>query len=420
MTKYFSAAIIAMTLMAGCSGNTDSDDIKPGTINVDEVLASGGDVKASMLGKKISYIPLETTDSALIANSWTACVTDNIFIISNSEKVSFGGDTPSAAMAFDLRSGKFLNTIGRSGEGPGEYSYPVPVVSSDGSRLLFSSSNRKGWETYTPSGKYLGKVLPEIDVDGFSLVASTDSTITLVKRDFSGTRTKQLYTYSLTGALLDSLPLLKDYPCEPYVLSFNGQVTVRTFDSVLGTPGNSIIEVTADGKSTVFPDCSYWLVGPDLHFNESFCDTVYTVTSEGASPLLTFDMGTHSHPIEQLNAEPFSADNYIVTDLIEGRSKVLFGLSHGWLGDANHKEYIGIYDRESGTTVISPAGEGVTDDLSGFMPLKPILITPSGAFVSVVTADKILEWIDNNPDADIPAPLRNLTDDSNPVLVVIE
>lgn len=84
MTKYFSAAIIAMTLMAGCSGNTDSDDIKPGTINVDEVLASGGDVKASMLGKKISYIPLETTDSALIANSWTACVTDNIFIISNS------------------------------------------------------------------------------------------------------------------------------------------------------------------------------------------------------------------------------------------------------------------------------------------------------------------------------------------------
>ena len=53
-------------------------------------------------------------------------------------------------MAFDLRSGKFLNTIGRSGEGPGEYSYPVPVVSSDGSRLLFSSSNRKGWETYTP------------------------------------------------------------------------------------------------------------------------------------------------------------------------------------------------------------------------------------------------------------------------------
>ena len=56
MTKYFSAAIIAMTLMAGCSGNTDSDDIKPGTINVDEVLASGGDVKASMLGKKISYI----------------------------------------------------------------------------------------------------------------------------------------------------------------------------------------------------------------------------------------------------------------------------------------------------------------------------------------------------------------------------
>lgn len=62
----------------------------------------------------------------------------------------------------------------------------------------------------------------------------------------------------------------------------------------------------------------------------------------------------------------------------------------------------------------------MTDDLSGFMPLKPILITPSGAFVSVVTADKILEWIDNNPDADIPAPLRNLTDDSNPVLVVIE
>ncbi len=55
-------------------------------------------------------------------------------------------------------------------------------------------------------------MLPEIDVDGFSLVASTDSTITLVKRDFSGTRTKQLYTYSLTGALLDSLPYSKITP----------------------------------------------------------------------------------------------------------------------------------------------------------------------------------------------------------------
>ncbi len=66
MNKILLPALAALALTA-CSGSNSSNG-KPGTINIASALENQGEVTTSLLGSKISFIPLETSDTVLIGN----------------------------------------------------------------------------------------------------------------------------------------------------------------------------------------------------------------------------------------------------------------------------------------------------------------------------------------------------------------
>ena len=81
----------------------------------------------------------------------------------------------------------------------------------------------------------------------------------------------------------------------------------------------------------------------------------------------------------------------------------------------------GIYDRRTGRTRLSPAShEGYTDDLTGFMPVPRRY--PHGVQVSLIEAYKVVEWLDEHPEARSNSALAGLAqvkEEDNPVAVFV-
>ena len=76
------------------------------------------ELKVSQLGKNIRYVPLETTDSSLIGNSY------NIKLLKDKILVA----TEGSCLAFDKQTGKYLGTIGHKGGDPEGYSEVVYYI----------------------------------------------------------------------------------------------------------------------------------------------------------------------------------------------------------------------------------------------------------------------------------------------------
>ncbi len=135
--------------------------------------------------------------------------------------------------------------------------------------------------------------------------------------------------------------------------------------------------------------------------------------------MITFDFGGKGFPYTEFNKRmPTSKEMFVLNSLMTP-SKVLFALSEGWLVDETHKEYVGVYDRKTGSVKLGDKEKGITDDLGGFMPFNPVTTTADGKFIGVLTMEEIEDWLAEHPDAERPASLANSTAEDNPVLVVI-
>lgn len=410
--------IAGMMLLSACGSKESGGSLEPGTVDVVGAIEKPEELKASMLGSKIRFVPLETTDSALLTDSWRAAFVDDKIIIGNAAAISFGGDKGNSAMVFDLNTGKYIRSIGSQGEGPGEYSHPVPYINKEGTLLYFTPGNRKGWETYDIEGRYKGKILSDIPVDSLGFIEARDSVVLLRLFNREAPARKTVFKeYSLAGNPLDSIVMFPDQGAASKRLVFSGNTSIHTHDTPLRS---NIIEFKNEDKSIVWAGDRTWYVGDELHLKEDYCDTVYRLDkSIGDKVSLVFNTGEHRFPVEKVNKENIKEDNIFITDVLETPSKVVFALSHGWIGDDGHKEYIGIYDRETKKTSISPAENKITDDLSGFMPFIPNMVTPTGEIVGYLTMEEIEEWLEDNPEVERPAWLNGVKSDDNPVLVII-
>lgn len=78
--------------------------------------------KVSEYASSIEYIPLETTDDCLIGDEFSLIVaSQDIFVHHFLEKKIYRFD----------KSGKFLNFIGKRGQGPGEYNDVFGIYADD-------------------------------------------------------------------------------------------------------------------------------------------------------------------------------------------------------------------------------------------------------------------------------------------------
>ena len=117
--------------------STPSQVTNPDIVSIELPLRQNDQlIKLSELADSIRYIPLQTTDSCLIGSIDKLLQTDkDKFVIVDKE-------TAVAVYLFD-KNGRFLNHIGRQGQGYGEYVSIEDVTWGDGYVYVWDSNLNK-------------------------------------------------------------------------------------------------------------------------------------------------------------------------------------------------------------------------------------------------------------------------------------
>ena len=97
----------------------------------------GDSLLLSDIVEDVEYVKLETADNGLVGAMNRGYVSDSAIFYTSS-----GNTTPPPHIfMFDRFTGKFIRTIGKSGQGPGEMHWPIGVVAKD-SLVYISSTYR--------------------------------------------------------------------------------------------------------------------------------------------------------------------------------------------------------------------------------------------------------------------------------------
>jgi|GEM_PF-195005 len=139
----FTQYVICLLLLSSCSLNKTSKD------NVLNANLQEEPVSVKELFSKISVIPLETNDSALLIRPHKILIKDNEYYV-------FDERVP-ATFIFN-EQGKFLRKIGRKGQGPGEYREIYDAVISRYSNTLYMLSPFGKVFCYDLTGKFLKEI----------------------------------------------------------------------------------------------------------------------------------------------------------------------------------------------------------------------------------------------------------------------
>ena len=83
-----------------------------------------------------------------------------------------------------------------------------------------------------------------------------------------------------------------------------------------------------------------------------------------------------------------------------------------------------MYRKSDGTVKICPFDDKITDDMNGFLPLQPGAISASGEFTTILPAEDVISWFEENAaKTDIPAEvaaLKRVGEEDNPVVAIME
>jgi hypothetical protein len=107
--------------------------------------------------------------------------------------------------------------------------------------------------------------------------------------------------------------------------------------------------------------------------------------------------------------------------MMEASDVIFFTLLNDINSDNMPKQYNVIYNKTSGVTSISYINGYITDDLLGLLPFIPSTVSRQGEFAQLINADKVMEWLDNHPEAKEQTALtllKSLTEDDNPIVII--
>ena len=134
-------AVFLINIASSCVHGTDGS----GSMRIDMLPLIANDVSNDIekVGLDVEFIPLETNDSLLLGGNTIVKYVDQDNIIVESLQTLYRFD----------RQGKFLNRIGRKGQGPGEYVSPGRVSFDPVARRLYLFTNRSLQE-WSLEGEY--------------------------------------------------------------------------------------------------------------------------------------------------------------------------------------------------------------------------------------------------------------------------
>lgn len=406
MKKDWLYAACFVCLAAACSGTPQPTVEGLCSIDVAGAMEKPAELKLSELGNDVRYVPLETTDSCLIGGNPNILLLDK-YIVVFSRKDCF---------VFDKTTGQFISKVGHTGDDPEAYSY-ASATYNDVDGLLYFQRAPSTLQKYDVQGNYRGKVTIPTPPAAPGDFAFTDSLIIGHYNNIAmGYNARALLLFNEAGEQIDTVPSL--FPVLP-------EKEVQDIESIsIKKQGISAIVLTVfkDGSQSaaVSGHPFLWKNDGKVRFKESFNDTVYTVNRNGLEPHIAFHTGKWHWGAEARTDSKDNESRLLVGAVFETDNNVFFQCTRGLYTD-EPEAFNGIYDRKAGTTRMYAEKEGVTDDLTGFMPFHPKTCSMQGEYGTIVGSDKVLGWLEEHPEEaenEKLAVLKTLTEDSNPVVVI--
>jgi len=169
--------------------------------DIASILSSEKTATLSQLYDSIQYIPLETTDSSLLAARAYVFYADEENLLIRSKNLVYRFN----------EQGKFLNTSGQIGNGPAEYSILYSIsVDKDNACLLFYVGQKK-IQFWNFDGTFQKEINLQSEGEITNLILTRDHKILAENRTYSeaGLKTSICY-FNLDGELLYEQMLTKD------------------------------------------------------------------------------------------------------------------------------------------------------------------------------------------------------------------
>ena len=397
MWKFF---LLLMLVVTSCS----EKQIDGNVINVAEAmsrLSEGQSVQN--LFSSISYIPLETNEQAIIGKYPECIIMDSAILVSSVHQ---------NLKLFDRTNGKYIRDIGHVGTDPEGY-----AKDSWGKVSFWADAVRRtiyllGWNNdfllYGFDGKYKDRIRLQ---DTVNCILSQNYYLMDADRIWGHNKMKlspetpsvfymDRNTMSLTGIATWNSALL---PMDE----------VLSVSNLLG--GNvayggdlAMAEFVGDRKYyTAINSPSLWKSKDAIRVKQAFNDTIYTISEQGLTPYLVFELGEwHWNEQQQLDVE--GCDKKIAIDYILENAEYIYFHFHTSLYLEESQSYCGFYHKEK-KTVVCQKGDSLFDKMNN-QHIQIRGVTSDGHFFALLQPD---ELSDDNQRR------MGVEEEGNPIMVML-
>lgn len=342
-------------------------------------------IKLSDIAEKVEWVPLETTDSSLVAHpklNTVALVDGRIYVPCSMGLLSFH------------ENGKFAGSIARKGQGPGEYTHVLSIAAdpvfnhiyllSPGKVLTYESDGTFAHESQTPVG--------------WQFTVMNDSIYLMYIQNNTGQRKDRLLMMNTEG------DTLQHYQQPDRFEVPNGMNWYYT-----------------NGKE------SFLYTYQDVNvFHDYYCDTLYTVTPDSLYPRFILQMGQYKLPADlrletkMLTSERDQslkkAENYLRPTLFETDRYLVMPYTTWNIADSKAIPQLMIYDREK-QECIRAQNDAIANDMNGNVPFYPTARIADNVLMAYIEAPDLIEKAEHG--AELPESLKGLKEDDNPVLMLV-
>lgn len=399
-------------LLAACGQASQEEGLKK--IDVGTAYANPTPLKASDYFSQIRYIPLETTNQALVGKNPEVWIAGDRLIVSSQQ----------GCLSFDKKNGRFITSIGHIGNDPQGCQSLSGWLNAEAGTIYFTAGNGRS-VIYDTEGNFVGEQKDLDQTDGLFGIDSYDylDAHTLVEHLPATAEKPDRIIFFQDSTLIANIPSRGD-SISPLAASMADIEGINIHQDKESEYQILYIAFKGGRQNAFVPtEHPFWHVGDQLFFRERFNDTLYQVCPKGLAPVSRLDFG----PIRWDRQERFSPekDNAAYPFEIYENDRLLWlrfvvKLYH----PEEVKVYNAVYDKSRDEVKVSLFAEQMEDDINGFLPLQPTHITPTGEFVQLASAASIVEWFEAHGDdkalpEEIKA-LRSLTEEDNPVVIFME
>ena len=400
--------------------NLDIIDVERGLNNLSRL-------KVSDFGKTIRFIPLETPDDGLIGRNTVVKVLKDYIVV---EHRTTPYSDPGICLLFSKKDGRFISQIGRAGQDPAGYTNSFSWT-DDKEEFLYFQRKPGQLIKYDMKGDFCGNV--KFSSDGLaSYYVITDSEI-IGYFDALDVLSQSSNQYSLgifgkDGSLKNTVssfyssttPFTNDLYQVDLV---SGKIFYEKYGSWIRAGvfvfGNSPAQIT---QINALNAARIWQNDETIRFKQDFVDTIYTVSGSRLIPAIAFKTGKYLWPIQERRSNRSTSERIFIADIYENNHFVFFQCVRG-MYSRDPVLYNGLYNKKTGETKLSKNSDSIEDDLAHFIPFKPLGISTSGEFVSLVEVWEVMEWLEKHPEAKNNTNLsflKDLDEEDNPIVILIE